>query len=780
MKKILIGLTLLFNFSFAETLDLQSGWNLVGINAPLSIDELKTQIGVDNLLVVQGPNKTYQKKYVDENTPFLNDFQNFEIGKGYWIKIVSEGVLNYTEPENTSSTYELSLKKGWNLINAPVDLTLSELISQIGESNLLVVQGSDSTYQRSYVQSGNNHLNDFKALSLNGGYWIKVASDINLEFIFNVDKLAIDNSGQVLVSNMEFNNTNYTVKVYSNVEPTNVTSSSTIAISGVINTVNTASTFKLNSNYAIASNFIVKVFNAQNEKVAQSNNIKYLTSPIDFGNITFTVAIKNENEQINNAEFQGVNVFSSSLTYADYGLESITNGEFNALTIENKRLLASKLLSVLFYGLPRTEVESLINSGAFISTIQTKLATDNSDLKSVENYIQNKNYNRSESNANREKILARLFHLDLGKHYLNRWVAYVLTQNIMFSPANELETVQASDILNVYNRLVLLMDDDYSMEMITYLHMTSDDNWKRFRSPEDNGREMLEIFLLNFDDSDVPRAGIALQNWRLNRRDNELIIGLNQNDAPQELFGTTVTTGFDFYRELVKADNFKKAVIARLVGRYFPTVTAVKKAEIIGSILSSQPSSFQDILLQIIFSKEFLFNTAKVKTIEEATYGVAKSIYFYDQLTFFSYMRSNMDNMHQSPLSYKLGRKNVVPVDTLSFAYYYDFLRRYVMIDAKSNQFNDWDGGWRTDFIAKDIANTSTVNGLINHIFLSVIAREATSEELVMLGTYATTETAGGIYDNMSIYNDRQGVTQIVMEYLSRLTETYTFKKIEE
>ena len=251
MKKILIGLTFLFSFSFAEMLNLQSGWNLVGINSALTLAELKTQVGVDNLLVVQGPKKTYQKKYVDDNTAFLNDFQKLEMGKGYWIKVVSATELTYTEPVNEISKYAMSLEEGWNLINAPVELTLLELIEQIGEANLLVVQGTNNTYQRSYVQSGNGGLNDFKAFSLNGGYWIKVASAVKLEFIFNVDKLAVNNSGQALVANMELNNSTYSVKVYTNVEPSNPTSSSTIAIAGDINGVNTTSTFKLNSNYAL-------------------------------------------------------------------------------------------------------------------------------------------------------------------------------------------------------------------------------------------------------------------------------------------------------------------------------------------------------------------------------------------------------------------------------------------------------------------------------------------------------------------------------------------------
>ncbi|CAA6811315.1 MAG: Unknown protein [uncultured Sulfurovum sp.] len=779
MKKILIGLACFAHFSFAETLNLQSGWNLIGINAPLTFDEIKNQIGEENLLVVQGPIKTYQKKYVDENKAFLNDFEGFETGKGYWVEVGTPSQLTYSELENEESSYNLSLKEGWNLLNAPVTLTLKELLEQIGEENLLVVQGANHTYQRNYIEAGNGHLNDFEALSLNGGYWIKVASDVNLEFAFNVDKPAVDNSGRVLVESMEFNNTTYSVKIYTNVYPSSSTSTNTISISGLINNVDTASIFKLNSNYALESHFVVKVFDANNEEVGSSSKIKYLTPPIDFGTINFKIESQEESLPNQDSEFQGVNVFSSPMTYNDYNLQSITDSYFNGLSIENKRLVASKLLSVLFYGLPENELNDLINSGTFISTIQEKLATTNSDLVSVEAHIETKNYSGTQYHANREKILARLLHLDLGKEYVNRWIAYVLTQNIMFSPANELETVDASDILNVYNRLVMLMDDDYSMEMITYLHMTSDDNWKRFRSPEDNGREMLEIFLLDFNDSHVPKAGIALKNWKLNRQDNELIIGLNQNDAPQDLFGTTITTGFDFYRELVKSSNFTKGVVARLVSRYFPQVSAEKKSEIIQNIVSSNPNSFKDILLQIVFSKEFLLNTERVKTVEESTYGIAKSISFHDHINFFMYMRVKMDNMRQSPLSYKLGRKNAIAVDTLSFAEYYDFIRRYVLNDYKYSHFNEYDGGWKVDFINKDLSGTSTINGLIHYIFNSIIARDATDEELKLLGTYAAIE-ARSTYDNMSLDNDRLGVTLVVMEYLSRLSETYTFKKIEE
>ena len=413
------------------------------------------------------------------------------------------------------------------------------------------------------------------------------------------------------------------------------------------------------------------------------------------------------------------------------------------------------------------------------STIQARLAEHNSDIKKAEQEIAQKDYSWSEADSNREKILARLMHLDLGKEYLRRWVAYVLTQNILFSPANSLETVQNSDIYGVYNRLVRLMDDDYSMRMITYLQMISEENWRRFRSPEDNGREMLEIFTLNFNDVDVPKSAITLQNWRLNRRDNELIIGLDENDVPQNLFGTTVTTGFDFYRELVKSSAFLNGVTTRIVNQYFPQYTQAQKSHVIDAIVGSNPTRFEDILLQILFSKEYLLNNSRMKMVEETALYLVKSSDFYDKRDFHRSMRDRMDKMHQSPLNYKLGRDNIVPTDTLSFAYYYDFVRRYIMNDAKHDEYNDWDGGWRFAFIAPTIEGTDTIDGLIDYIFETILARHATQEELDTIRNYAVNE-ARGKYTDMSINNHRLGVTEITMEYLSRLSELYRFEKIEE
>jgi len=65
MKKIVFYLTLLLSTTviYAETLSLESGWNLVGVNSSLTLTDLKTKIGLNNLQVIQGQDKTYQKVF---------------------------------------------------------------------------------------------------------------------------------------------------------------------------------------------------------------------------------------------------------------------------------------------------------------------------------------------------------------------------------------------------------------------------------------------------------------------------------------------------------------------------------------------------------------------------------------------------------------------------------------------------------------------------------------------------------------------------------------------
>lgn len=173
-------LLLATTFTYAENLSLVNGWNLVGANSSLTLNELKTKIGSDNLLVIQGPTKTYQKRYSDDGKDFLNDFTAFEKGKGYWIKVNSAVDVAYTRT-TYDTNQSIDLISGWNLINPFTDLNLSTIKSQLGD-NLEVIQGVRRTYQKSYIDTNKSFLNDFDAFEEPKGYWVKVINSTSLVF----------------------------------------------------------------------------------------------------------------------------------------------------------------------------------------------------------------------------------------------------------------------------------------------------------------------------------------------------------------------------------------------------------------------------------------------------------------------------------------------------------------------------------------------------------------------------------------------------------------------
>ncbi len=181
MKKSVISLFLLLNtFASAEILSLEDGWNLIGANSNLSLSELKTKIGDENLLIVQGEKKTYQKSYSDDGLDFLNSFEAFETGKGYWIKVEKAVNIEY-DKIIFSEEERLSLVSGWNLINPSSDLSINDIIAQLGE-NLEVIQGAKDVYKKSYTDANQEFLNSFKNFEEPQGYWIKVVSDTTLTF----------------------------------------------------------------------------------------------------------------------------------------------------------------------------------------------------------------------------------------------------------------------------------------------------------------------------------------------------------------------------------------------------------------------------------------------------------------------------------------------------------------------------------------------------------------------------------------------------------------------
>ena len=509
-------------------------------------------------------------------------------------------------------------------------------------------------------------------------------------------------------------------------------------------------------------------------------------------------------------DYKGLTFYHQNLLPSDYALNQLDDSKFNMLTHVQKLQVANTLLSTLFFGYPQKELEEKINSGHFISDIQSALAEETTDKAWLESHILDEDIFTQYSRWNEPQainILSRFYAMkDLDSYFLKNWTAYILTQTIMFSPAYELESTHTPNISSIYNRIVTFLNEESGMRYITYVHMMTEDNWRRFRSPEDNGREMLEIFQFDMDDSHVPIAGQALQNWKLNTDGDTLDVSLNQNTEPLNLFGTIITNGDDFYRELVKANLFTKGVTRRLVNFFFPEATESKKQQLTNTIVSSQPETWQDILLQIVFSEDYLLHNQRAKSAEETFFSLAKKMDFKHRKNTFYTLKDALEEMHQASMKYKLGKLKRVPLDTLSFAYYHKYIREEILLKRsdpdKIDIYDSWSRqGWDKSFthfenFTADSNNIEkSLDNYINYIFQTMIFRKANNLELLFFRNHMIYVEDGEQYfhwafDMFDTYDDPQKqeeereerksyIAYIVLDYISRLDVTYYFSEVK-
>lgn len=532
------------------------------------------------------------------------------------------------------------------------------------------------------------------------------------------------------------------------------------------------------------------------------------TTSTDNDTLTST-DVNNEDDEFSRSEYRGLNFYYKNMPSSDYRLPQLTDAHYNRLNETQKLQIADKLLSTLFFGYPMKVLQEKIASGSFIDSIRSDLEVDNTDKEWLENYIIDEDIFRQVSYNEQVAvdILTRFYAMKkLDGYFIKNWTAYILAQTIMFSPAYELESTHTPNIARVYNRLVSMLGVESGMRYITYVHMMSEDNWRRFRSPEDNGREMMEIFTLDMDDSHVPLAGQALKNWKLDRESDTLVVSLNENRQPLSLFGTTIYNGDDFYREMAKSDLFTKGVTTRLVSFFFPNAEAGEKAQIINAIVSSSPETWQDILLQIVFSEEYLLHSNRAKSAEELFFSVLKKTDFKHRTSTFHELKDALEEMHQASMKYKLGKLKRVPLDTLSFANYHKYIRERILLRKsnpdKETEYDAWDRqGWNESFIANENFNfdegneVGSLNSLIHYLFKATISRTATSGELALFGEHMLVEDAGeqtlhSTFDMFRTNDDpvkqekyrednKRNIAVIVLDYISRLSATYTHKEVK-
>jgi hypothetical protein len=522
-----------------------------------------------------------------------------------------------------------------------------------------------------------------------------------------------------------------------------------------------------------------------------------------------TIGTTDTSDEFSQSEYKGLVFYYKNIDPSQYKLKQLTDAKFNELDKTTQLQVAHTLLNTLFFGYPLNTLKEKIDNGDFLSAVREGLQKELTDKAWLEEYILDDavftQYDSSWYEPQAITILTRFYAMKkLDKYFLQNWIAYILTQTIMFSPAYELSSTHTPNISGVYNRLVTMLENESGMRFITYVHMMSEDNWRRFRSPEDNGREMLEIYLMDTDDTHVPLAGQALKNWKLNTDSDTLEVSLNRNTEALRLFGTTVYTGEDFYRELAKSSSFAPGVTRRLVDFFFPEKSETEKTSITDSIVASSPETWQDILLQILFSETYLLHNNRAQSAEETFYSLAKKIDFRHRRNTFYYLKENLEKMHQATMKYKLGKIERVPLDTLSFANYHKYIRESILLNKADSEQTDPDSwsydGWQESFIsfehfdANSSDDTKSLESFVDYLFEATIGRRADSAEQALFRNHMIESRDGKMlfkytFNMFATYDDpqkeieeqeerKENIATIILDYISRLERTYRQREV--
>lgn len=396
----------------------------------------------------------------------------------------------------------------------------------------------------------------------------------------------------------------------------------------------------------------------------------------------------------------------------------LSKAEYDALNDEQKYQVANKLLGTMFKGVPVDEFFDISNGmqnltlksgNNFFSNTKVSMTNeltqdkrnelgviiagydDVGDENDVDGLF-NINVGASEDSWPKDLALGRINQYPISKDMFDHWVAYVLVNTILFSPAEEIDSASERDVQKVYYKLVDDLRANKTIQQVIARHQRTQENWRRFRPPEDNTREMIEIYLGLFDrDEDVPRASIACQDLYLSDEDDgyELLTNSFFNTEPQYVLDTFVTTCGDFYDVVANHPLVVPRMVTVIVDYLFNTRPGDERAAIIDTVLSGGPSTFQDIFKSIVFSKEYLTNTERPLSFEENFFNISKRLDWEphsDLLQDITDENSTMSikQMDWPSMSNKLGRLAGVPLDSLSFANYHRAMRDALYLDGDS------------------------------------------------------------------------------------------------
>lgn len=511
---------------------------------------------------------------------------------------------------------------------------------------------------------------------------------------------------------------------------------------------------------------------------------------------------------------------------------ALSQGQFNSLPAEQQYMVANKLMGTMYRGVAVEDYFDM-NAGmanptpidaSFLKNMREAISKDlsNEEVLAYDTIIDGLDadgnpdpdnakylFDTDSNTRNNERAkqlpLARIKEYPVSRDMFVHWMAHVLINTIMFSPAEEMESTDYTDVQNMYRFLVLNLEEGASIRQIIRSNLSTLARWRVSRSAENHALEAYELYLGLFEtEEDSYRGGIACKDLYLTNEDDGYLIRRTDfpNTTPQLILQNQyVTTCDDLYGAIAGHPLLIPRVVEVLFN-YFVELRADNldyRQSIINAIAASNPQTFEDVFTAIIFSRAYLFDIERPKSIEENLLPLLDTLKWHPgenagevdeqifrRMTEFSNEQIYMDGMGWAATKYKIGRLPDVPLDGLSYANYHKSVREELLMNTgfynpstnNENFLYDEDGDVKT-FI-----ENMSLNDFIDYLFMSALQRKAdTTEKTDLIDVYETGVTGNHLTTNTdddTIVRDGRydEVAQITFDYISRLPEFYYFRSV--
>jgi len=549
---------------------------------------------------------------------------------------------------------------------------------------------------------------------------------------------------------------------------------------------------------------------------------------------------------------------------------TLSQQEFDALSPDDQFMVANKVLSTMYRGIPADEFFDLtqglenpvVQYNNFINDTQVKLQRDmsNNEVISANLAIEGREDNTETTDidesipalftefdrngdAPHQHYIARALSYPISRDQFVQWMSVFLANTIMFSPAKEMESTDKHDVSRVLKYLTKSIGEGAGIRSVVRSWLGHISRWRVSRSPENHALEMFELYLGVFNDTpeeqqNTNNGGIACGEYYLTDGDDGYQLSSVDSHTglaePVKVFNQYIYDCNDLY-DLVSAHPLLIPRVVEVISNYFlDGMTLSKKSDVVKSIVATNPETFEDVFLAVMYSKAFLLESERPKTFEENAFNFLSAMHWTPRCDYganynicgdvdtrvlnrvWNSREESQVAVHRmgwATMDYKIGRTPFLPLDVQSFATYHKALRESVLLKSKAYDgeyyptvksftedednprqppFEIVNGGFYvagTENLKPELESL-TGTEFIDFVFLSAMGRRATTEEMNAFleegqrrnylsvnvdGVIAPTKTDSNKY--WEYYSDDFAV--IMLDYMSRLPEFYYYRAVQ-